>query len=53
MVDVTMARQLKRLDMVAVLPNSDDPEIHSGDVGTVVELLPSDALEVEFLRRDG
>lgn len=53
MVDVTMARQLKVLDMVAVLHNSDDPQIHSGDVGTVVELLPPDALEVEFLHCDG
>ena len=47
------ARQLKLLDMVAVLHGSIDPEIHAGDVGTVVELLPPDALEVEFLSRDG
>ena len=46
-------RQLKLLDMVAVLHGSSDPEIHAGDVGTVVELLPPDALEVEFLSRDG
>ena len=51
-----MARPFKLLDMVAVLRSSDDPEVHAGDVGTVVELLPPDALEVEFgeeLRRDG
>ena len=47
------ARQLKLLDMVAVLHSSCDPEIRAGDVGTVVELLPRDALEVEFLSRDG
>ena len=47
------ARQLKLLDMVAVLYSSSDPEIHAGDVGTVVELLPLDAVEVEFLSRDG
>lgn len=46
-------RQLKLLDMVAVLRRPNDPEIHRGDGGTVVELLPPDALEVEFLRRDG
>ena len=47
------ARQLKLLDMVAVLHSSRDPEIRAGDVGTVVELLPRDALEVEFLSRYG
>ena len=48
-----MRRPLKLLDMVAVLRNSNDPEIQAGDVGTVVELLPPDGLEVEFVRRDG
>ena len=47
------ARQLQLLDMVAVLDRSDDPEIRAGDVGTVVELLSPDVLEVEFLRCDG
>ena len=46
-------RQLKLLDMVAVLRGSSDPEVRTGDVGTVVELLSPDALEVEFLSRDG
>ena len=50
---MSKARQLKLLDMVAVLNSSSDPEIHAGDVGTVVELLPHDGLEVEFLNRDG
>ena len=48
-----MRRPLKLLDMVAVLRNANDPEIHAGDVGTVVELLPPDGLGVEFVRRDG
>ena len=50
---VAEARKLKLLDMVAVLHGSVDPEIRAGDVGTVVELLPPDALEVEFLHHDG
>ena len=50
---MSQARQLKLLDMVAVLDSSGDPEIHSGDVGTVVELLPDGGLEVEFLNPDG
>ena len=49
-----MARPLKLLvDMVAVLRSSGDPEVRAGDVGTVVELLAPEALEVEFVRRDG
>ena len=46
-------RQLKLLDMVAVLNGSGEPEIQAGDVGTIVELFPPDSLEVEFLSRDG
>ena len=53
MIDVAETRQLKLLDLVAVIRSSGDPEIQAGDVGTIVELLPSDALEVEFLSRDG
>ena len=52
-VNVTTARRLKLLDMVAVLNSSGAPDIQAGDVGTVVELLPPDGLEVEFLSRDG
>lgn len=52
-VAVNQTRQLKLLDMVAVLDDSGDPEVHAGDVGTVVELLPHDGVEVEFLSRDG
>ena len=50
---MTEARQLKLLDMVAVLSSPGAPGIRAGDVGTVVELLPPDGLEVEFLSRDG
>ena len=50
---MTGAQQLKLMDMVAVLNGSGEPEILAGDVGTVVELLPPDGLEVEFLSRDG
>ncbi len=41
------------LDMVAVLAASADAAVEVGDVGTVVELLTPDAVEVEFLSRDG
>ena len=50
---MTAARRLELLDMVAVLNGSGDPEVRAGDVGTVVELLPPDSVEVEFLSRDG
>jgi catabolite regulation protein CreA len=41
------------LDIVAVLRATAESAVEVGDVGTVVELLPPDALEVEFLDRDG
>ncbi len=41
------------LDLVAVLNAPADGVIEVGDVGTVVELLPPDAVEVEFLTQDG
>ena len=50
---MTGPRRLKLMDMVAMLNGSGEPEIQAGDVGTVVELLPPDGLEVEFLSRDG
>jgi uncharacterized protein DUF4926 len=46
-------REPKLLDLVAVTSAGADSEIAVGDVGTVVELLPPDGLEVEFLDRDG
>jgi hypothetical protein len=39
--------------MVAVLNAPADCELKLGDVGTVVELLPPDGIEVEFLSREG
>jgi len=43
----------KLLDMVAVIDAPADSPLEAGDVGTVVELLPPDGVEVEFLERDG
>ena len=51
--DLTESRRPELLDLVAVLASPGDPEVRAGDVGTVVELLPPDAVEVEFLSRDG
>ena len=47
------ARKPQLLDLVAVLHGGDDPNVEIGDVGTVVELLPPDGAEVEFLGRTG
>ena len=47
------SRQPKLLDIVAVLNAPADAEVEVGDVGTVVELLPPDGFEIEFLNRDG
>ena len=47
------SRQPQLLDIVAVLDTPAESDIEVGDVGTVVELLPPDGLEVEFLDRDG
>jgi hypothetical protein len=40
-------------DMIAILESYEESHLQTGDVGTVVELLPPDAVEVEFLDRDG
>lgn len=50
---MTKSRQPQLLDLVAVLHGGDDPNVEVGDVGTVVELLPPDALEIEFLEPSG
>ena len=50
---MTKQRPPKLLDLIAVTNSPDDAEVAPGDVGTVVELLPPDGLEVEFLDRDG
>jgi hypothetical protein len=47
------SRQPKLLDIVAVLSAPPDAKVEVGDVGTVVELLPPDGVEVEFLDRNG
>ena len=47
------SRQPKLLDLIAVLKRPPNTDVEIGDVGTVVELLPPDGLEVEFLDRDG
>jgi len=47
------SRQPKLLDIVAVLNAPAHAEVEVGDVGTVVEILPPDGVEVEFLSRDG
>lgn len=41
------------LDMIAVVKPPPDGSLEAGDVGTVVEVLSPDAVEVEFLGRDG
>ena len=46
-------RQPKLLDLVAVTNATPESEIAVGDVGTVVELLSPDGLEVEFLGTEG
>jgi uncharacterized protein DUF4926 len=43
----------KLFDLVAVLCDKSSEPVEAGDVGTVVELLPPDGVEVEFLDRDG
>lgn len=50
---MTQPRQPKLLDLVAVTNCPAGEPIEIGDVGTVMELLPPDGLEVEFLDRDG
>jgi catabolite regulation protein CreA len=47
------SRQPQLLDIVAVLNSAGEADVEVGDVGTVVEVLPPDGLEVEFLDRDG
>ncbi len=47
------SRTPQLLDLVAVLKRPPDADVEVGDVGTVVELLPPDGVEVEFVDRDG
>lgn len=46
-------RKPKLLDLVAVLQHPAHVDLEVGHVGTVLELLPPDGIEVEFLDRDG
>jgi catabolite regulation protein CreA len=50
---MTSRRELEVLDLVAVTGVPTGADVEVGDVGTVVELLSPDGLEVEFLDRDG
>jgi hypothetical protein len=50
---MTQARQPQLFDIVAVLNKAGHSDVEVGDVGTVVELLPPDGVEIEFLDRDG
>jgi len=50
---MTKQREPKLLDLIAVTTSAPESEVSVGDVGTVVELLPPDGVEVEFLDRDG
>ena len=50
---MTSSRTPQLLDLVAVLHPPAETNVTVGDVGTVVELLPPDGLEVEFLDRNG
>lgn len=46
-------RRPELLDLVAVTATSGEPAVQVGDVGTVVELLHPDGVEVEFLTSEG
>jgi hypothetical protein len=50
---MSQRRRPQLFDIVAVLNNAGQPDVEVGDVGTVVELLPPDGLEVETLDRSG
>lgn len=50
---MSQKRQPQLLDLVAVLNHAGEDDIEIGDVGTVVEVLPPDGVEVEFLNRQG
>lgn len=52
-IEAKPAKQPRLLDLVAVTNAAGDADVEVGDVGTVVELLPPDGVEVEFLDRDG
>ncbi len=47
------SRNPQLFDLVAILDPPPGSDLQVGDVGTVVEVLPPDGLEVEFLDRSG
>jgi hypothetical protein len=47
------SRYLQLLDLVAVFDPGAEPDVQTGDVGTVVERLPPDGAQVEFLDPTG
>jgi Domain of unknown function (DUF4926) len=47
------SRQPKLLEVVAVVNRPAEIDVQVGDVGTVVELLPPDGVEVDVFDRDG
>ncbi len=50
---IVPARTPSLLDVVAVLNPPEGDGVEVGDVGTVVEVLPPDGLEVEFIDSEG
>lgn len=50
---MTGSRTPQLLDLVAALQPPSDSDVCVSDVGTVVELLPPDGVQVEFLDRNG
>ncbi len=50
---MNQTRQPNLFDLIAVLSAPGEADVQTGDVGTVVEILPPDAVEVEFLDRSG
>lgn len=48
-----MEDELKLLDVVALLKNIPDKKLLKGQVGTIVEFLKKDYVEVEFCNKKG
>ncbi|WP_201750239.1 DUF4926 domain-containing protein [Tautonia marina] len=50
---VTMSHQIKLLDVVALVDDLPEQGLERGEVGTVVEFLAPDVVEVEFSDNGG
>lgn len=48
-----MKKHIKKLDVVALLPDLPDRHLAAGQVGTVVEILDTGVYEVEFSDEEG